>query len=225
MTDLDRLLELEKRYNIVPTDDLEREINSLKKKIQESIEKGESIIISQKCECGHWDFEHPTFVTKLLSKGYEKPCKNCKCNNFVVSTLEQQNKALTEQVKELEKTQKRLLDELADEMALNHKFGEQVKQLQEERDLLYKDIKEKQYYLMQVWAERDNLKSERDQLKSKIEEEIKLFDKDMVTLEVNESEIIEKCKIDNYLMKFAVRFYVLRCGQKLKEILGENDKK
>ena len=34
-------------------------------------------VICEKCECGHWDYEHTIFTAD--KKRY---CSNCKCQNF-----------------------------------------------------------------------------------------------------------------------------------------------
>ena len=63
-----------------------------------------------------------------------------------------------------------------------------------------------------------------EQIVKRLEEEKKLFEKDMKTLEVKEKEIVDELGKDDHLLTFAVRFYVLRCNQTLKRIMvGKDD--
>jgi len=58
------------------------------------------------------------------------------------------------------------------------------------------------------------------QIIERLKEEKILFEKDMKILEVNEKEIVDELGRNEHVMKFAVRFYILRCNQTLERIIG-----
>jgi hypothetical protein len=182
-----------------------------KQQILSDIEKVNWIYISEKCECGHWDFEHPLFVGVSFSKEYEKPCKNCKCNNFKKSDLQQQNKKLEDEVKQLQDNQKTDSDKCKliwfdermhfDGVNIYYKpampIPKQIIDLESERDSLEVQLRDKEVYLKDAQHHTGKISKERDELKKKIQKII---------------EVVKQNSYDNML------------PNKIKEILGEQTK-
>lgn len=86
-----------------------------------------------------------------------------------IQEIEQQNKALTEQVKNITTDRDIILREKHDALKGIDNLKEQVKQLQEEKELLAKSLKIEFTGHNEIVNKFFDIKSERDQLKSKIE--------------------------------------------------------
>ncbi|UVF62424.1 hypothetical protein [Nitrososphaeria virus YSH_922147] len=206
---------------------LEKEYHSLKKEIQGLIEKGESLInahddVFELGERKYWDIKKFGSFFKVETRmEYDKlHCE--KIINLIIhafqmnldSELEQQNKALTEQVKTSSKNYQELMETYSKKVEEAHKLKEQVKQLQEELAKYQLkcnhscDCTDCQLRCLKCESERiqNKYKSERDQLKSKIEK----------MTEFIENEVYYE--LDNTLLKE-------KTYPEWKEILGENDKK
>ena len=78
-----------------------KKIDELYAEIKQLKEEKNRIIVAEKCECEHLDFEHPLFVASMFNlkdnkPTYEKPCKNCKCNNFKPNEIQSQSQLINQ---------------------------------------------------------------------------------------------------------------------------------